>query len=71
VTEVCVEKEEVCTKETYTAKVSANYNVEINWTKEESIEKVKTTLLEVNQAMTAFTADLKKMEIDASVELRA
>jgi len=71
VTEVCVEKEEVCSKETYTAKVSANYNVEINWTKEESIEKVKTTLLEVNQAMTAFTADLKKMEVDASVELRA
>jgi len=71
VTEVCVEKEEVCTKETYTAKVSANYNVELSWTKEESIEKVKTTLVEINEAMTAFTTDLRKIEVDASAELRA
>jgi len=71
VTEVCVEKEEVCTKETFSAKVSANYNIELNWTKEESIEKVKTTLLEVNQAITSFTTDLQKFEVDASVELRA
>jgi len=71
VTEVCVEKNEVCSKETYTAKITANYNVELAWTKEESIEKVKTTVVEINEAMTAFTADLKKFEIDASAELRA
>jgi len=71
VTEVCVEKEEVCTKETYTAKVTANYNVELSWTKEESIEKVKTTLVEINEAMTTFTSDLKTIEVDASAELRA
>lgn len=69
-TEVCMEKEEVCSKETYTAKVSANYNVELSWTKEESIEKVKTTLVEINQAMSAFTTDLQKFEADATVELR-
>lgn len=65
---VCVEKEQVCTKETFTAKVQAEYNIELSWTKEESHEKVKATIIEINQAVSAFTADLKKLERDASAD---
>jgi len=65
VTAVCVEKEEVCSKETFAAKVSANYNIELSWTKEQSHEKVKATLVEINTAMAAFAADLKSLEVDA------
>jgi len=68
VTAVCVEKEQVCSKETFTATVNANYNVQIAWTKEESHEKVKATLLEINTAMAAFTTDLKQIESQASAE---
>jgi hypothetical protein len=66
VTAVCVEAEEVCSREQFTAKLSANYNVELSWTKEESHEKVKTTMIEVNQAMAQFAADLRQIEADAS-----
>jgi len=65
---VCIEAEEVCSKETFTAKVSANYNIELNWTKQESHEKVKATLIEINEAMSAFSRDLKKIEVDTSSE---
>jgi len=68
VTAVCVEKEDVCSKETYSAKISANYNVELSWTKEESHEKVKATIVEINEAMAAFTTDLKQFEIQASAD---
>jgi hypothetical protein len=68
VTAVCVETEKVCTKEAFTAKVTAQYNVELSWTKEECHEKVKTTLVEINEAMSAFTVDLKRIESDASAE---
>jgi hypothetical protein len=68
VTAVCVETEKVCTKEAFTAKVTAQYNVELSWTKEECHEKVKTTLVEINEAMSAFAVDLKRIESDASAE---
>jgi len=68
VTAVCVEKEQVCSKETFTAKVQASYNIELAWTKEESHSKVQATLVEINEAMSAFTADLRKIEVDASSE---
>jgi len=68
VTAVCVEADKVCTKETFTAKVTAQYNVELAWTKEESHEKVKATLVEINEAMSAFTADLKRIESDSSAD---
>jgi hypothetical protein len=68
VTAVCVETEKVCSKEAFTAKVTAQYNVELAWTKEECHEKVKTTLVEINEAMSAFAVDLKRIESDASAE---
>jgi len=68
ITAICVEEEKVCNQKKFTAKIQANYNVELAWTEEECHEKVKTTLVEVNQAMTSFTADLKRIEADASAE---
>jgi hypothetical protein len=68
VTAVCVETDKVCSKEVFTAKVTAQYNVELAWTKEECHEKVKTTLVEINEAMSAFAVDLKRIEADASAE---
>jgi len=66
VTAVCVEADKVCSQKTFTAKIEANFNVELAWTETECHEKVKATLVEVNQAMSAFTADLKRIESDAS-----
>jgi hypothetical protein len=66
VTAVCVEAEEVCSRESFTAKLTANYNVELSWTKEESHEKVKATMIEVNAAMAQFAVDLRQIEADSS-----
>jgi hypothetical protein len=66
VSAVCVEKEQVCSREQFTATVQANYNIQLAWSKTESIEKVKTTMVEINQAITQFGVDLKQIEVDAS-----
>jgi len=66
VTAVCVEEEKVCSQKTFTAKVEANFNVELAWTETECHEKVKAQLVEINQAMVAFTSDLKRIEVEAS-----
>jgi len=62
ITEVCVSEEKVCSKEEYTAKISAHYDIELSWTKEESYTKVQETVTEINAAIGGLKTELRAMQ---------
>lgn len=62
ITEVCVAEEKVCSKEEYTAKISAHYDIELSWTKEESYTKVQETVTEINAAIGGLKTELIAMQ---------
>jgi len=61
VTALCVEREDVCSKEEFSAQMSG-YDVGLSWTKEDSHLKVKSTVTEINKAITTLSEDLIKVE---------
>lgn len=62
ITEVCVAKEQVCTKEEFTAKVSAHYDIELSWSKEESHTKVQECVTEINALVGGLKSDLVALQ---------
>lgn len=61
ITEVCVESDQVCTKEQYTANIKM-YDIELSWTKEESHTKVQECVTRVNAALGGLTTELRGIE---------
>jgi len=62
ITEVCVAQEQVCTKEEFTAKVSAHYDIELSWSKEESHTKVQECVTEINAMVGGLKSDLVALQ---------
>jgi len=62
ITEVCVTEEKVCSREEYSAKITAHYDIELSWTKEESVTKVQETVTEINAAIGGLKTELAAMQ---------
>jgi hypothetical protein len=71
VTQVCQAEAQVCTKEAFTAKVTAHYDIELSWTKEESHTKVMECATQVFGAFDGLRSELRAMETEVTPQLEA
>jgi hypothetical protein len=71
VTQVCQAEQQVCSKEAFTAKISAHYDIELSWTKEEATKKVVECATQVFGAIDGLRGELRAMENEVTPQLEA
>jgi len=65
-TKMCVVQEQVCTEKQFTAKLHAEYDMELKWSETTAVTQVTETVTKINAALGGLSGELRMIEADAN-----
>jgi hypothetical protein len=64
--DLCIIGEKQCTREQFTARVTAHYDVQFEWTEQESVERVTECMKKVNMGFLQMKEELRAQEVQVT-----